>query len=151
MQYLVEGGSNDDFHGSPRRFGPSRSTRHVAAHRRHRPDFQAQATNATVHSVFLIGPNQKMKVMLAHPMTTGRNLDQILRAPDSMQLPAVHEAAAPVKGKQAQNVVITGSVSDEDAKKLFPQAWKASKPDLRITTQPRRSRGHHCHVFWRSA
>ena len=89
-----------------------------------------------MHSVFLIGPNQKMKVMLAHPMTTGRNLDQILRAPDSMRLPGVHEAAAPVKGKQAENVIITGSVSDEDAKKLFPEGWKAPKPYLRIVKQP---------------
>ena len=95
------------------------------------------ATNATVRSVFIIGPDKKIKLMLTYPMTTGRNFDEILRVLDSMQLTAMHKVATPVNWKQGEDVIIAGSVSDEDAKKLFPQGWKAPKPYLRITTQPR--------------
>ena len=95
------------------------------------------AENATVRTVFVIGPDKKIKLMLFYPMTTGRNFDEILRVLDSMQLTAKHKVATPAQWKQGQDVIIAGSVSDEDAKKLFPQGWKAPKPYLRITQQPK--------------
>jgi thioredoxin-dependent peroxiredoxin len=95
------------------------------------------ATNATVRSVFVIGPDKKIKLMMTYPMTTGRNFDEILRVLDSMQLTAKHKVATPVNWKQGEDVIIAGSVSDEDAKKLFPEGWKAPKPYLRVVKQPR--------------
>jgi alkyl hydroperoxide reductase subunit AhpC len=95
------------------------------------------ATNATVRSVFVIGPDKKIKLMLTYPMTTGRNFDEILRVLDSMQLTAKHKVATPANWKQGDDVIIAGSVSDDDAKKLFPEGWKAPKPYLRIVKQPR--------------
>jgi alkyl hydroperoxide reductase subunit AhpC len=95
------------------------------------------ATNATVRSVFVIGPDKKIKLMMTYPMTTGRNFDEILRALDSMQMTAKHKVATPVNWKQGEDVIIAGSVSDDDAKKLFPEGWKAPKPYLRIVKQPR--------------
>src|SRR5204862_8281456 len=97
------------------------------------------ATNATVRSVFIVGPDKKIKLMLTYPMTTGRNFDEILRVLDSMQLTAEHKVATPVNWKQGDDVIIAGSVSDDDAKKLFPQGWKAPKPYLRIVKQPKPS------------
>ncbi len=94
------------------------------------------ATNATVRSVFVIGPDKKVKLMMTYPMTTGRNFDEILRALDSMQLTAKYKVATPVNWKQGEDVIIAGSVSDDDAKKLFPAGWKAPKPYLRIVKQP---------------
>ena len=94
------------------------------------------ATNQTVRSVFVIGPDKKIKLMMTYPMTTGRNFDEILRALDSMQMTAKHKVATPVNWKQGEDVIIAGSVSDDDAKKLFPQGWKAPKPYLRIVKQP---------------
>jgi alkyl hydroperoxide reductase subunit AhpC len=94
------------------------------------------ATNATVRSVFVIGPDKKIKLMMTYPMTTGRNFDEILRVLDSMQLTAKHKVATPVNWKQGEDVIIAGSVSDEDAKTLFPSGWKAPKPYLRIVKQP---------------
>ena len=94
------------------------------------------ATNATVRSVFIIGPDKKIKLMLTYPMTTGRNFDEILRVLDSMQLTAKYKVATPANWKQGEDVIIAGSVSDEDAKKLFPQGWKSPKPYLRVTKQP---------------
>ena len=94
------------------------------------------ANNATVRSVFIIGPDKKIKLMMTYPMTTGRNFDEILRVLESMQLTAKHKVATPVNWKQGDDVIIAGSVSDEDAKKLFPQGWKAPKPYLRIVKQP---------------
>ena len=94
------------------------------------------AGNATVRSVFVIGPDKKIKLMLTYPMTTGRNFDEILRVLDSMQMTAKHKVATPANWKQGDDVIIAGSVSDEDAKKLFPAGWKAPKPYLRITKQP---------------
>ena len=94
------------------------------------------ATNATVRSVFVIGPDKKIKLMLTYPMTTGRNFDEILRVLDSMQLTASHKVATPVNWKQGEDVIIAGSVSDDDAKKLFPGGWDAPKPYLRIVKQP---------------
>ena len=95
------------------------------------------ATNATVRSVFIVGPDKKIKLMLTYPMTTGRNFDEVLRVLDSMQLTAQHKVATPVNWKFGEDVIIAGSVNDEDAKKLFPQGWQAPKPYLRIVKQPR--------------
>jgi len=94
------------------------------------------AANATVRSVFIIGPDKTIKLMMTYPMTTGRNFDEILRVLDSMQMTAKHKVATPVNWKQGDDVIIAGSVSDDDAKKLFPQGWKAPKPYLRIVKQP---------------
>ncbi len=94
------------------------------------------ATNATVRSVFIIGPDKKIKLMMTYPMTTGRNFDEILRVLESMQMTAKHKVATPVNWKPGDDVIIAGSVSDDDAKKLFPQGWKAPKPYLRIVKQP---------------
>jgi alkyl hydroperoxide reductase subunit AhpC len=101
------------------------------------PGKRTPADNATVRTVFVIGPDKKIKLMLFYPMTTGRNFDEILRVLDSMQLTARHKVATPAQWKQGQDVIIAGSVSDEDAKKLFPQGWKAPRPYLRITQQPK--------------
>jgi alkyl hydroperoxide reductase subunit AhpC len=100
-------------------------------------DGRTAAANATVRSVFVIGPDKKIKLMLTYPMTTGRNFDEILRVLDSMQLTAKHKVATPVNWQQGQDVIIAGSVSDADAKTLFPEGWKAPKPYLRIVKQPR--------------
>jgi alkyl hydroperoxide reductase subunit AhpC len=94
------------------------------------------ADNATVRSVFVIGPDKKIKLILMYPMTTGRNFDELLRAIDSIQLTAKHKVATPVNWKHGEDVIIPPSVSDEEAKKLFPSGWKALKPYLRITRQP---------------
>ena len=99
-------------------------------------DGRTAATNATVRSVFVIGPDKKIKLMLTYPMTTGRNFDEILRVLDSMQLTAKHKVATPVNWKQGEDVIIAGSVSDADAKTLFPDGWNAPKPYLRIVKQP---------------
>jgi alkyl hydroperoxide reductase subunit AhpC len=99
-------------------------------------DGRTAATNATVRSVFIVGPDKKIKLMLTYPMTTGRNFDEILRVLDSMQLTARHKVATPVNWKHGDDVIIAGSVSDEDAKKLFPDGWKAPKPYLRVVKQP---------------
>ena len=84
-------------------------------------DGRTAANNATVRSVFVIGPDKKIKLMLTYPMTTGRNFDEILRVLDSMQLTAKHQVATPVNWKQGEDVIIAGSVSDDDAKKKYPQ------------------------------
>ena len=93
------------------------------------------ATNATVRSVFIIGPDKKIKLMLTYPMTTGRNFDEILRVLDSMQLTAKHKVATPVNWKQGEDVIITPAVSNEEAEKSFP-GFKTIKPYLRTTKQP---------------
>ena len=95
------------------------------------------ADNATVRTVFIIGPDKKIKLMLFYPMTTGRNFDEVLRVLDSIQLTAKHRVATPANWKQGQDVIIAGSVSDEEAKKVFPQGWKAPKPYLRIVQAPK--------------
>ena len=94
------------------------------------------ADNATVRTVFIIGPDKKVKGLLAYPMTTGRNFDEILRMLDSIQLTARHKVATPVNWKQGDDVIIAGSVSDDDARTMFPGGWKAPKPYLRIVKQP---------------
>jgi thioredoxin-dependent peroxiredoxin len=95
------------------------------------------ATNATVRTVFIIGPDKKIKLMLSYPMSTGRNFDEILRALDSIQLTASHQVATPVNWKNGQDVIILPSVSDQDAKRKYPGGWKAPRPYLRIVPQPK--------------
>jgi thioredoxin-dependent peroxiredoxin len=95
------------------------------------------ADNQTVRNVFVIGPDKKIKLIIVYPMTTGRNFDEVLRVIDSLQLTAKHKVATPVNWKQGEEVIIAGSVSDEEAKKTYPQGWKAPRPYLRIVPQPR--------------
>ena len=94
------------------------------------------ATNATVRSVFIIGPDKKIKLMLTYPMTTGRNFDEILRVLDSMQLTAQYKVATPVNWKNGEDVIIVPTVSDEEADQLFPGGFNKIKPYLRTTKQP---------------
>jgi alkyl hydroperoxide reductase subunit AhpC len=94
------------------------------------------ATNATVRSVFVIGPDKKIKLMLTYPMTTGRNFDEILRVLDSMQLTAVHKVATPVNWKKGEDVIIVPAVSDEEAGEKYPDGWKTVKAYLRLVKQP---------------
>jgi thioredoxin-dependent peroxiredoxin len=98
---------------------------------------RSPADNQTVRCVFVIGPDKKIRMVLYYPMTTGRNFDEVLRALDSMQLTAKHKVATPANWKQGEDVIIAGSVSDDEAKKLFPNGWKAPKPYLRITPHPK--------------
>ena len=95
------------------------------------------ATNATVRTVFIIGPDKRIKLALAYPMTTGRNFPEILRALDSMQLTAEHKVATPADWKQGDDVIIAGSVSDEEAKLKYPGGFNAVTPYLRLVPQPR--------------
>src|SRR4030081_1981224 len=95
------------------------------------------AANATVRSVFVIGPDKKIKAMLTYPMSTGRNFDEVLRVLDSCQLTAKHKVATPVNWKQGEDVIIVPAVPDADAKSLFPQGWRAVKPYLRMVRQPK--------------
>jgi alkyl hydroperoxide reductase subunit AhpC len=94
------------------------------------------ATNQTVRSVYVIGPDKKIKLTLTYPMSTGRNFDEILRAVDSLQLTAKHKVSTPVNWKQGEDVIISGSVSEDEAKKMFPAGWRAPKPYIRIVKQP---------------
>jgi alkyl hydroperoxide reductase subunit AhpC len=95
------------------------------------------ADNQTVRNVFVVGPDKKIKLILVYPMTTGRNFDEVLRVIDSLQLTAKHKVATPVNWKQGDDVIIAGSVSDEDAKKTYPAGWKAPRPYIRIVPQPK--------------
>jgi alkyl hydroperoxide reductase subunit AhpC len=95
------------------------------------------ADNATVRTVFVIGPDKRIKLHLSYPMSTGRNFDELLRVIDSLQLTAKHKVATPADWKQGGDVIILASVSDEDAKKQFPDGWTAKKPYLRVVPQPR--------------
>ena len=95
------------------------------------------ADNQTVRNVFVIGPDKKIKLMIVYPMTTGRNFDEVLRVIDSLQLTAKHKVATPVNWKYGDDVIIAGSVSDEEAKKTYPQGWKAPRPYLRVVPQPK--------------
>ena len=93
-------------------------------------------TNATVRSVFVIGPDKNIKLMITYPMTTGRNFDEILRVIDSMQLTAKHRVATPVNWKQGEDVIIVPAVSNEEAEKIYPDGWETVKPYLRTVNQP---------------
>jgi alkyl hydroperoxide reductase subunit AhpC len=99
-------------------------------------DGRTAATNATVRTVFVIGPDKKIKLMLSYPMSTGRNFDEVLRVLDSMQLTAKHAVATPVNWKQGDEVIILPSVSEEEAKKKYPDGWRAPRPYIRIVPQP---------------
>lgn len=92
--------------------------------------------NQTVRNVFIVGPDKKIKLILVYPMTTGRNFDEVLRVLDSLQLTTKHKVATPVNWKRGEDVIIAGSVSDDEAKQQYPQGWKAPKPYLRIVPQP---------------
>ena len=94
------------------------------------------ADNQTVRNVFVVGPDKKIKLIIAYPMTTGRNFDEVLRVIDSLQLTATPKVATPVNWKPGEDVIIAGSVSDEDAKKRYPLGWKAPRPYIRIVPQP---------------
>ena len=96
------------------------------------------ANNSTVRSVFIVGPDKKIKLMLTYPMTTGRNFDEILRVLDSMQLTSTHKVATPANWKDGDDVIIVPSVSDEEAKENFPDGWETLKPYLRIVKQPKK-------------
>jgi thioredoxin-dependent peroxiredoxin len=101
------------------------------------PSKRTPADNQTVRNVFVIGPDKKIKLVLVYPMTTGRNFQEILRAIDSLQMTAKHRVATPADWKQGEDVIIAGSVSDDEAKKIYPNGWKAPKPYIRIVPQPR--------------
>ncbi|MSO47793.1 MAG: peroxiredoxin [Thermoleophilia bacterium] len=95
------------------------------------------ADNQTVRNVFVIGPDKKIKLVLAYPMTTGRNFDEVLRVIDSLQLTAKHKVATPAQWKQGDDVIIAGSVNNEQAKEIWPEGWKEPKPYIRIVAQPK--------------
>lgn len=95
------------------------------------------ADNQTVRHVLIVGPDKKIKLILTYPMTTGRNFDEVLRVLDSLQLTAKHRVATPANWRQGQDVIIAGSVSDDEARKIYPKGWKAPKPYLRIVPQPK--------------
>ncbi len=101
------------------------------------PLSRTPADNQTVRTVFVIGPDKKVKLQLAYPMTTGRNFDEVLRVIDSLQLTANHKVSTPVNWKDGDDVIIAGSVTDEAAKEIYPDGWKSPKPYIRIVPQPR--------------
>jgi alkyl hydroperoxide reductase subunit AhpC len=100
-------------------------------------DGRTAVDNQTVRNVFVIGPDKKVKLIIAYPMTTGRNFDEVLRVIDSLQLTAKHKVSTPANWKQGEDVIIAGSVSDDEARKTYPDGWKAPRPYLRIVPQPR--------------
>jgi alkyl hydroperoxide reductase subunit AhpC len=100
-------------------------------------DGRTPADNQTVRNVFVIGPDKKIKLMIVYPMTTGRNFDEVLRVIDSLQLTAKHKVATPANWKQGDDVIIAGSVSEDEARATYPQGWKAPRPYLRIVPQPK--------------
>ena len=99
-------------------------------------DGRTAADNQTVRNVLVIGPDKKIKLLIAYPMTTGRNFDEVLRVIDSLQLTAKHRVATPANWKRGDNVIIAGSVSDDEARKIYPEGWKAPRPYLRIVPDP---------------
>src|ERR1700684_3691599 len=101
------------------------------------PKKRTAAGNQTVRNVFIIGPDKKIKLVLVYPMTTGRNFQEILRVIDSLQMTAKHRVATPADWQQGDDVIIAGSVSDDEAKTIYPAGWKAPKPYLRIVPQPK--------------
>jgi alkyl hydroperoxide reductase subunit AhpC len=100
-------------------------------------DGRTAADNMTVRNVFVIGPDKKVKLLIVYPMTTGRNFDEVLRVIDSLQLTAKHKVATPVNLQPGDDVIISGAVSDDEAKKIYPDGWKAPRPYLRIVAQPK--------------
>jgi alkyl hydroperoxide reductase subunit AhpC len=100
------------------------------------PASRTPADNQTVRNVFVIGPDKKVKLVLVYPMTTGRNFDEVLRVIDSLQLTANHKVATPAQWKEGDDVIIAGSVSDDEAKEIYPDGWESPKPYIRIVKQP---------------
>jgi alkyl hydroperoxide reductase subunit AhpC len=100
------------------------------------PKERTPMDNQTVRNVFVIGPDKKIKLILVYPMTTGRNFDEVLRVIDSLQLTAKHKVATPVNWKQGDDVIIAGSVSDDEARETYPEGWEAPRPYIRIVPQP---------------
>jgi len=100
------------------------------------PSQRTPTDNHTVRNVFFIGPDKKVKLILVYPMTTGRNFDEVLRVIDSLQLTAKHKVSTPVNWRQGEEVIIAGSVSDEEARTAYPNGWKAPRPYLRLVPQP---------------
>ncbi len=100
------------------------------------PGTRTPADNQTVRNVFVIGPDKKIKLILVYPMTTGRNFDEVLRVIDSLQLTAKHKVATPAQWKNGDDVIIAGSVSDEEAKETYPDGWESPRPYIRIVKQP---------------
>ncbi len=100
------------------------------------PADRTAADNQTVRNVFVIGPDKKIKLILVYPMTTGRNFDEVLRVIDSLQLTATHRVATPVNWRDGENVIIAGSVSNDEAKEIYPDGWESPKPYIRIVPQP---------------
>jgi alkyl hydroperoxide reductase subunit AhpC len=100
------------------------------------PAARTPADNQTVRNVFVVGPDKKVKLILVYPMTTGRNFDEVLRVIDSLQLTANHKVATPVNWKHGENVIISGSVSQEEAEQTYPDGWESPKPYIRIVPQP---------------
>ena len=100
------------------------------------PGARTPADNQTVRNVFVIGPDKKVKLILVYPMTTGRNFDEVLRVIDSLQLTAKHKVATPVNWQQGENVIIAGSVSNDEAKETYPEGWNEPRPYIRIVPQP---------------
>jgi alkyl hydroperoxide reductase subunit AhpC len=100
------------------------------------PAERTPADNQTVRNVFVIGPDKRVKLVLVYPMTTGRNFDEVLRVIDSLQLTAAHKVATPVNWRQGEDVIIAGSVSDDEARKTYPDGWTAPRPYIRIVAQP---------------
>jgi thioredoxin-dependent peroxiredoxin len=101
------------------------------------PTERTPADNQTVRNVFVVGPDKKIKLILVYPMTTGRNFDEVLRVLDSLQLTAKHRMATPANWKQGEDVFMTGAITDDEAKKLYPGGWKTPKPYIRIVPQPK--------------
>jgi thioredoxin-dependent peroxiredoxin len=100
------------------------------------PKERTPADNQTVRNVFVVGPDKKVKLILVYPMTTGRNFDEVLRVIDSLQLTAKHKVATPVNWQQGENVIIAGSVSNDEAKETYPEGWEEPRPYIRIVPQP---------------
>jgi alkyl hydroperoxide reductase subunit AhpC len=101
------------------------------------PLARTPADNQTVRNVFVIGPDKKLKLILVYPMTTGRNFDEVLRVIDSLQLTAAHKVSTPVNWQPGEDVIISGSVSDEEAKQTYPEGWKSPRPYIRFVPQPK--------------
>ncbi|MDX6369670.1 MAG: thioredoxin-dependent peroxiredoxin, partial [Gaiellaceae bacterium] len=99
-------------------------------------DSRTPADNQTVRNVFVVGPDKKIKLILIYPMTTGRNFDEVLRVLDSLQLTAQHQVATPAQWQPGDNVIIAGSVSNDEAKETFPDGWESPRPYIRIVPQP---------------
>src|SRR3954463_13163111 len=103
------------------------------------PAQRTPADNQTVRNVFVVGPDKKIKLILIYPMTTGRNFDEVLGVIDSLQLTAEHRVATPVNWKQGEDVIIAGSVSDDEAKEIYPEGWESPRPYIRIVPQPQKT------------